>query len=87
MGKRSEKLDAFVGEKSFSLEQTKDLVNPEFFAGLDIDVGYGTPLPVLLPNTSRGETVNVGMRVDDTSEGLRHDNDARAGLVVVADGF
>ena len=84
--KRSEKLDGFVGEKSFALEQAQDFVSPESLRGMEIDVGYGTPLPVVVPNPSRRETVNAGMGVDDTSEGLRHGDDAGAGIVV-ADGF
>jgi hypothetical protein len=48
-----EKLDAFIGEKSFSLEQAKDFVCPEFFGGFEVEVGHGDPLALLIPKASR----------------------------------
>jgi len=44
VAERSEKLNAFVGEKSFALEHAKDFVSPQLFGSVDIEVGWGCPL-------------------------------------------
>ena len=74
--KRGEKLDAFLGEKSFALEQAKDFVSPELFGGLEAEVGHGEPLSLLIPNASRSKAVDVRMWIKESAKSLRHGDDA-----------
>jgi len=61
-------------------------VSPEFFGGMKIDVGYGSPVSVWVPDASRGKAMDMWVWVDETSKGLRHGDHTGPSLLVV-DGF
>jgi len=61
MAKRGEKLDTLVSEKTFLLEQAENFVSPKFLGGLEVDVGYGSPLAVRVPDPSGSKAMDVGM--------------------------
>jgi len=76
VSKRSEELDTLFGEESFGLEQVKDFVSEELLGAMGIEVGDGSPMTLVIPNSSGSETVNVRVGIQDTAEGLGYGDDA-----------
>jgi len=82
VSKRSEELDTLFGEESFGLEQVQDFVSEELLGGMGIEVGDGSPMTWVIPNSSGSKTVNVRVGIQDTAEGLGYGDDAGACLFV-----
>ena len=84
--KRSQKLDALLGEESFAFEQEQDLVSEELFCGVGVEVRNGKPLSLSIPNSSRRKAVSMRVSLDETAKGLR-DTDDTGSSMFVADDF
>ena len=76
VSKRSEEFDTLFAEESFGLEQVQDLVSEELLGGMGIEVGDGSPMTLVIPNSSGSNTVNVRVGIQDTAEGLGYGDDA-----------
>jgi hypothetical protein len=64
----------------------KDFVSEELLGGGGIDVGDGDPIASVIPNSSRSETMDVWMLLNEAPKCLGHSDDTGTGLRV-SDGF
>jgi hypothetical protein len=78
-----QQLDALVAQKAFTLEQSERFVPKQPFGGSGIDVRYGKPSSVGVPDSSGSKAMEMWVWVDETSEALRHGDDSGSSVLVV----
>jgi len=61
-------------------------VSEQPLGGVGIDIRNGEPLSLSIPNPSGHKAVSMGMRLNQTTKGLRDTDDTGSSLFV-ADGF
>ena len=61
-------------------------MSKKFLGGVSVDVGDGSPFTLLIPNSSRSETMGMWVWTDSVAKRLRDGDDAGTSLRV-ADGF
>jgi len=87
MGEGVENANTLITQEAFFFEKAKDFVAKNLLGSFGIDVRHRKPLTFLIPDTSRGEAMDMGMHVDQTAKGLLYGNHTRTEGFVITGGL